>query len=116
MKYSLKLADQTIEVLNYFKNDNISVSDDCLELFDIASKFYYHYHIKNMPQFISCARYFVFFDRLIVHLSGKLDKLYPGFSNSINKDGLGYLEKLDIIKNFITDKLNIAIDICKNHS
>jgi hypothetical protein len=82
-----------------------------VEIFDIAAQFYYNYHIKEMPKFISCARYFVFFDRLIVHCSERLEKLYPGFKATVDREELGYLEKLDIIKAFLKDKLALSIDL-----
>ncbi|MDR0548288.1 MAG: hypothetical protein LBI10_02585 [Deltaproteobacteria bacterium] len=111
MRYSLNLSEQTLEVLNYFKNDNTTISDDSVELFDIATKFYYQYHIKNIRQFITNPHFFVYFDRLIVHTSTRLEKLYPGFLSTLNQGDLGYLEKLEIIKNFLKDKLSISIDI-----
>jgi hypothetical protein len=100
-----------MELLNYFNHNNITISPECRALFDIASAFYYNYYIKDMPTFIDCARYFVFFDRLIVHCTEGLEKLYPGFKKEIDKEGLGYLEKLDIIKNFISSKLFISINL-----
>ncbi|MDR2140606.1 MAG: hypothetical protein LBR11_02255 [Deltaproteobacteria bacterium] len=109
MKHTLQLSDQTLELLKYFNDNNYVISDDCFELFDIASVFYYNYHIKEMPKFIGCAHFFVYFDRLIVHTSDRLEILFPGFKASLNDDNLGYLEKLDIIKNFIKQKLFISI-------
>ncbi|MDR2140605.1 MAG: hypothetical protein LBR11_02250 [Deltaproteobacteria bacterium] len=113
MKHTLQLSDQSLELLKYFSDNNYSISDDCLELFDIASVFYYNYHTKEMPKFISCARYFVFFDRLIVHTSDRLEALFPGFKDELNNGDLGYLEKLDKLKKFISEKLFISIGLSK---
>ncbi|MDR1608321.1 MAG: hypothetical protein LBT38_07945 [Deltaproteobacteria bacterium] len=111
MKYSFLLADQTQEVLRYFREDSVAISEESLELFDVAANFFYNYHVKEMPKFISCARYFVFFDRLIIYCAERLEKLYPGFKDALEPEELGYLEKLDIIKNFIQEKLTLVISL-----
>jgi hypothetical protein len=111
MKRTLQLSEPAAEIFAFYSSNNVTVSDSCRELFSIASTFYYYYHTKKMSTFIINPHFNAYFDRLIIHITNRLEVLFPGISKEINKDDLGYLEKLEILKDIISKKLFISIDI-----